>query len=217
MLPLYKSKQLGRKIMKNIIFVLFLICFIYTSSFAFQYGSPEPVAKGGSYAVSAGYYYNTNKLEGFVDSFDMKSQNAYLQANIGLSKNWEIYGRAGAANLKVKELFATNEDFNDKAKFFAAAGMKGIFYRDEMFSVGPFGQVNYYTHYKDDRIVKAGGGTGSWEMKLKNYWDFTAGIGFQAKFSPYFKLYGGPFAYLTQVSAHFTSTVPGQLSDTSRT
>ncbi|MCX8021981.1 MAG: hypothetical protein N2745_04330 [Syntrophorhabdaceae bacterium] len=202
---------------KVLFFASILMVFTYSISFAFQYGSPEPTAKAGSFAVQGGYYYNTNKLEGFGDSFDMKSHNAYFQGNFGILKDWEIYGRVGAANMKVKELFTANEDFNDKAKFFASAGFKGVFYRMNGFSLGLFGQASYYTNYKDDRTVKAAGGVGTWDMKLKNLWDLTGGIGFQAKFSPYLYLYGGPFVYLTQVDACYTSTVPGQLADTTRT
>ncbi len=103
--------------MKNLcVTVAVIAIFVLTASAqAGNFGPPEPEAQAGNVSLGVGYFYSSDSLKPSDDSFvdqpnfwqktTFVQNQAYLQANYGFFKDWEVYGRLGGADLRSKEIF----------------------------------------------------------------------------------------------------------------
>ena len=187
--------------------------------YAGQFGPAEPTAAAGKLSVGVGYFYSEEQFKsgsfnlggvrvGF-DEFKLRSNQAYAQLSYGFTKDFETYVRVGAADAKIKD-----EGWGDTSKIYGTAGFRGVFYRQDWFSIGGFLQFSVYSDYKDS-VAASGVVSGvtiiaTEDLKLKNALDGSAGFALQAKMDR-FTVYVGPFAYLSriQAEAELTATAVG--------
>jgi hypothetical protein len=200
--------------MKKIVILSVLFVFAICSlAYAGQFGPPEPTTKEGKVAIGVGYFHSSAKLKP-KDTKNWKeeriSQNqTYLQLSYGIMKGWEVYLRAGGADLKAKNLIddptvtrVGPKDFKDGFKPFSTLGAKGIIYENnnKSLSIGPFIQTTLYSNYKDEwtRNELGWSDSGSITAKWEKPWDVNLGISAQTKIGEVI-LYGGPFVYWYKV------------------
>ena len=199
--------------------VLFLVMTGLAS--AGQFGPTEPTANPGKFSFGVGYFWEDTKFDmDFLSldaNFRTQSNQVYLQGSYAPVKEFEIFGRLGGADLKTKN---SDLDFGDGAKFFGTLGLKAIFWQNNNFGVGAFGQGTYrFQDYKDSLSVNFTDENGvpsfvNLDMKLKNYYDIQGGISAQFKCKD-FIVYGGGFYYYAHAKVDFDVTVPGAFgSDT---
>jgi hypothetical protein len=176
--------------MKSIIVTLLAVLFIVSAASAGQFGPPEPMADTGKFSFGLGYWFDQTEMKQgsshLLGTMTDKSNQYYLQGNYTFLKDWEVYGRFGASDLKVNTGVG---NFSDSGEPYGTLGFKGVFYRYKNFAVGPFIQGSWY-----------GDHTGV----AKNQWDTNVGISAQYKVpvgSCDFTVYGGPFAYWHQADS----------------
>jgi len=190
---------------KQILFLSIILCMAVSSiAYAGEFGYPEPTAKEESLAITAGYFYHTaewnpNDLVNFEKN-KIRQNEAYLQVSYGFVKNWEVYLRAGGADLKADNAF-DGESLGKGLLPFGTAGIKGIVYSNAGFAIGPFVQGTLASTYKDTETSL----TTSTAVKYKRPWEVDAGVGLQLKINDYI-LYGGPVVYWAQLKVDKETT-----------
>jgi len=192
------------------IVTLTLIIFA-TSVYAGQFGPLETYAKEGGFSFGVGYFYEDTKWDSATfriagvsldtEKFRTESNQMYLQGSYAPTKGWEVYGRLGAADMKLKN----DNDLNDSQKFFGTLGIKSTLYDNKTFSLGPFLQGTYRSNYKDSSVlgvaVKA-------DYELKNYYDINVGFTGQVRANG-FIIYGGGFYTYANAKAELTLSLLG--------
>jgi hypothetical protein len=194
--------------------LVLVIALCSTAVFAAQPLGGPSIAEPGKWAVSAGYFYSKDKWDSntFNGDFKVETNTYYAQFSYGLAPGWDMYLRAGAADVK-----GTGElDLKDSAKFFGGLGLHGRFYENKKWnlSLGPVGNFAYYSEWKDsDRgVVFLPGGpvAASGELKMKDHYSFDVGFGFRWAPAAWVSFYGGPFYHyetakmdLTLVTSNF--------------
>jgi hypothetical protein len=163
--------------LKNIIFISFLLLFVVMCGIASagMFGPTEPTAAPGKYSLGAGYFYDYTKWKTNGPDVRTESNQGYAQGSFAPTKNFDLFGRLGGADLKAEGKANT--------KLFGTLGGKAIFYQDNIAALGVFGQGTY--HFEDYN-------TGV--VKIKDYYDVQAGLSAQVKFQD-FIIYGGGFWY----------------------
>ncbi|HVN22864.1 MAG TPA: hypothetical protein VMT71_02755, partial [Syntrophorhabdales bacterium] len=153
--------------MKSIIGAILAVMIIVSAASAGEFGPPEPTAAPGKFSLGVGYWFDqpnmkldSNHLLGTMTS---KSNQYYLQGTYTFLKNWEVYGRFGAADQK---LDTDTRNYSDSAEPYGTLGFKGLAYQYKNFGIGPFVQGSWY-----------GDHTGV----MKNQWDVNLGISAQYK------------------------------------
>jgi len=161
-----------------------------TSAFAMMYGSPVSSLKAGH--LSLGFGYGNQKFDDDNSEISSQQNLAYLQAAIGLGGGWEIYVRGGGGDMDLGPILGT-DDLRDTMKPFSGGGFNGRIYDGRVLDIALFGQGNYYTlvPFEDDD-------TGT-NYKLSNFWDASAGVGFEVEIEGAF-LYAGPYYYIWQAT-----------------
>jgi hypothetical protein len=170
--------------MKGIVaVVVFAMTMIAGTGWAAQFGPPEPTSDPGKFSLGVGYWSDRSrmKMEG-GQSASMRSNQYYLQGNYSFLKDWEVYGRAGASDLRLYDR-DTARHFSDGAKVFGSVGLKGAAYRYKNFAIGPFIEGSMYADH--DGVAH-------------DQWDVNVGVTAQYKVPVGRRdltVYGGPFAY----------------------
>jgi len=201
--------------------------FVYADPF----GPAEPAAKEGKFTLGVGYFLYQEKLKPADDTFSAAgavatdfwqkttvwSNQAYVQASYGLLKNWEVFARLGAADLRAKETFdyvAYADDFRGDYQAFGTLGFKGILFNTKSFSIGPILKASYYSDYKDSATGTIAGTKIDMSYNIKDIWDVNLGLAFQAKINNVV-LFAGPFVYWknAKVDLDITITGTGTFSD----
>jgi hypothetical protein len=168
-----------------------------TAVFASQPLGGPSIAEPGMWAVSAGYFYSEDKWDSntFEGEFKIKTNTYYGQFSYGLAPGWDVYLRAGAADVKGQG----GADLNDDAKFFGGIGLHGQVYekKEWYLSVGPVANFSYYSDWKDstDRFFNFNGSPipSRASFELKDHYSFDLGFGFRWAPCTWISLYGGPF------------------------
>jgi hypothetical protein len=226
---------------KTVLVIAVLMLFAMGSVvYAGQFGPLEPAAKEGRVALGIGYFRSSAewKPKDVGEGKKVTQNKVYLQLSYSPVKNLELYARVGGADLKIKDVFRTNEevramlladgvtdpvvtglkpDFKEGLRTFGTIGVKGFFNVSDSFGIGPFAQVSMYSSYKDRNSGTVTGtipgvgallATGTEELKIKNLRDINLGIGLQGKIGDLI-VYGGPFAYWTRAKVDWTEVVTG--------
>jgi hypothetical protein len=199
--------------MKKLILILFFASILLawqSLAFSGNFGSPNPAAVHGGFALGVGYLHNESKWEPEDDSFlgisyiwkddaETKSDRVYVQGSFSFLKNWEVYARFGAADMRVENAFSDLADFKGDYEPFGTVGIRGLFYNGGSWGIGPFAQANYvFTDFENDfstlgiidgMLVHASG-----KRKYENPRDISAGVAFYMK-RGIINFYGGPFLY----------------------
>ena len=190
--------------MKRIIFSGFILLFVMCGfASAGMFGPTEPAADPGKFSLGVGYFWDDTKWKTRGDDIRTQSNMGYVQGSFAPTKNFEVFGRLGGADLKTK---GEDPNFKDGAKTFGTLGVKAMLYQDKIFGFGAFAQgTDRFQDYKDSDS------TG--QLKLKNYYDVQAGLSAQVKVQS-FIIYGGGFWYYARTKAEFTGTTPGDTAST---
>lgn len=198
--------------MKKLIVILFFASILLARqslAFAGNFGSPRPTTVPGGFALGFGYFHYESKwgpeddtffgISDIWDEVEAKSDRVYVQGSFSFLKNWEVYARVGAADMRLEDAFAGIEDFKDDYQPFGTAGIRGLFYNGGSWGIGPFAQVNYVFTDFENEISEVGIIDGmpvhvSDKRKYENPWDISAGVAFYMK-QGIVNFYGGPFFY----------------------
>jgi hypothetical protein len=168
-----------------------------TGVFASQPLGGPSLAEPGKWAVSGGYFYSKDKWDSnTVDGdFKIETNTYYAQFSYGLAPGWDMYLRAGAADVDGNgEL-----DMKDDAKFFGGIGLHGRFYENKKWnlSLGPVANFSYYSDWKDSTngLVDLGQGRVSarGSLEMRDHYSFDVGFGFRYAPASWISFYGGPF------------------------
>ncbi len=181
--------------MKGFIATALLVLFLSTAAWAGPFGPPEPFADPGKFSLELGYSFDRTGMKQDGDRLGLRSHQYFLQGDYSLIKDWEVYGRFGAADERVFDR-DLHKRFTDGAEPYGSLGFKGVLYRYNNFALGPFVEGSWY---------------GDHSGLTKNQWDANLGMSAQYKLSIVrgyaLTVYGGPFAYLRQADSE-TSTLP---------
>jgi hypothetical protein len=174
-----------------------------------QFGPTELTAQAGKFSFGVGYFFEDTKWEGptlFEHEWDIRTEShqGYLQGSYGITKDWEVYGRLGAGDVKFND--KDMDELRDSAKIFGSLGFKGVMYSYRMFSLSLFGQGTLYSDCKDS--ISGRPVTG--DLELKDYYNLNAGLSGQLKHKD-FAIYGGPFWYYSRAKLDVSVNVPGSL------
>jgi hypothetical protein len=173
-----------RTSMKSFIAAILGTMLFVGTAFAGQFGPPEPLADPGKVSLGLGYWLDRTKMKQDDDHLTTRSNQYYLQGTYTLLKDWEIYGRLGAADMVVHS-HDTGQHFSDSANVYGTLGFKGVLYRYGNFAIGPFIEGSW---------------CGDYAGVAKNQWDTSVGVSAQYKIRSV-TLYGGPFAYWRQADS----------------
>jgi hypothetical protein len=172
--------------MKGIIAFVLMTLFIVSAASAGQFGPPEPMADTGKFSLGLGYWLDRTKMKLEGDhTLRERSNQYYLQGNYTFLKDWEVYGRLGAADLDLYR----HRDHSDGAEPYGTLGFKGVMYRYKNFAIGPFVDGSWYADH--DHVAH-------------DQWAVNLGVSAQYKIpvgSRDLTLYGGPFAYWSRAES----------------
>jgi hypothetical protein len=125
----------------------------------------------------------------------------YAQAGLGLSDSWMTYIRGGISSQSADGAFIKNVVHfeGENAVPFATLGVNGVFFKNDVLSIGPFAQGTYYFGENTDS-VKIVNNTETLQetVTLDNMWEGRAGIQLQIEVEGV-QLYGGAIYYLSSV------------------
>lgn len=184
-----------------------------------MFGPPQTVSsKDGGLHTAIGYWQHKDTYSDQND-YVLRKNFFYSQAAYGGKNNlWELYGRIGIADLKIRDAFSSTNtlvntsrrDFEENGKFFGTLGAKGFYPINEIFGIGGFiqGSCNL-SNFTDDITGTANGAPFRADMKIKNIWDVNLGVGLQATVPMGVKLYAGPYVYYSEASGRIWPNVPG--------
>jgi hypothetical protein len=195
--------------MRIVTVVALIFCALIGTSNAGQFGPLDSTAEAGKFTLGVGYFFEDTKwkADDFGD-FRTESNQYYLQVSYGLPKNWEVYGRIGGADMKLKS-DGFLDGTKDSTQPFGTLGIKGAFFKKNQFSFGAFAQGTYRSEYKDSATV---GGT-EVDSKFKDHYDINVGLAAQLKFGN-FLVYGGPFWYYARAKAELSASGYQDVSET---
>ena len=173
--------------------VIAFVLMFATMSFAGPFGPADPTADVGKFSASAGYWFDRTKMSDNGKTYTESSHQYYAKGTYTFIKDWEVYGKFGLADMKLR-----NDDVmrsgTDNTKPFGGLGLKGVVYRNGYFSVGPFAEGNMYSSYKG----------------LTNQWDVNAGVSAAYRFlvsKCLVTVYGGPFMSTTRADLKGSGTL----------
>jgi hypothetical protein len=179
--------------MRNVVLAILLMTVLLagTASAAGLFGPPEPLADPGKFSLDAGYTLDKTRMTQGDDRLGTRSNDYYLQGNYSFLKDWEVYGRAGAADMVVHST-DTQQRFGTSPNFFGSLGVKGVAYRCGNFAFGPFVEGSMYSNYSGI---------------ARNQWESDFGVSAQYKIKDVI-VYGGPFGYFRQADSQLGLNPP---------
>jgi hypothetical protein len=206
------------KLIKTILASVFILFALNgTAAAGGLFGPPQSVSKeSGGLNTAIGYNYHEDKYENGTDHVFQQNQ-VYSHLGYG-TRNWEIYGRIGAADLKISDAFRSTQastatsknDFDDNWRVFGSLGAKGFYPFNKTFGLGAFVQGSYYfSDFKDHVWGTRNGAPFTAELKVKDLWDVNFGIGFQATVPNNIRVYIGPYIYYSETKISPSANIPG--------
>jgi hypothetical protein len=179
------------KSLKILMGAVLLTLVIGTTVWAGPFGPPEPLPDPGQFSLGAGYWSDgTGMKDG--DRLGLRSHQYYLRGDYSFLKDWEVYGRAGAADETIHD-HDLGQRFTDGSQPYGTLGFKGVVYRNGNFAVGPFIEGSWY---------------GDHSGVTNNQWDANLGISAQYKIPiarTALTVYGGPFAYMHEATSEISA------------
>jgi hypothetical protein len=182
------------------------------------FGAPEPDSRAaGGLHTALGYWLGENKYENSTD-LTMRQNQIYSEAGYGFNKYAAIYARLGVSDFIIGDAFRSTSgdtstdknDFKDRWSFFGTLGANGFYPVNDIFGVGVFIRGTYYfENFHDDVSGVEDGSPFATELKFKNLWDVSAGIGLQITAPFGIKIYGGPYGYYSEARAYPRANITG--------
>lgn len=171
------------KIVRQLVLLTSFVLISWSMAFGTQLGPATPSANHGEVNLGAGYFYH----EADLDEVDIEQNRIYLHLGYGLGieeePQWEIYLRAGAADLEA-------EGFDGDYEPFASLGLKGAFWEGPVFGWGLVVQGAYFYDYESN----------DGDIEIEDFWEIEGGIPFQATLGS-LVVYGGPVFFHSEAEA----------------
>lgn len=199
---------------------VFLIIFLMPGAVLADglFGPPQPISrKDGGLHTAVGYWHYEDKFKDGGD-YLLKQNQIYTHAGYGARDLWEIYGRLGAADMKLENAFSpsagattvSHTNLNDTwNNFFGTLGGKLFYPYNQIFGVGAFLQGTYYINYFSDGVSGTRGGAPyNAGLKIKNMWDLDFGVGGQMSVAET-RFYLGPYFHHAEANASPAPAVTG--------
>jgi len=179
--------------MKSIISGILMVFVLVATAMAGEFGPPEPLAGVGQFSLGVGAWADRSRMSLDGDHLGDRSAQYYLQGDYTFIKDWEVYGRMGSAD---QTLYSHDlqERFTDGGEIFGTLGLKGVFFRQGNFALGPFIEGSLY---------------GDHSGVSTNQWDANAGLSAEYRIpvgKTSLTVYGGPFVYMHRADADFVDT-----------
>ncbi len=185
------------------------------------FGPPQSLSReDGGLNTAVGYGYHEDKFEN-DGTYVIRQNQIYSQVGYGGARHlWEVYGRIGIADLEIDDAFrseanattSSKDDFEENEKFFGTLGAKVFYLLGKSFGVGAFLQGTYFfSGFTDEVSGRLNGNPYSTELKVKDLWDITSGIGFSATVPYGIVLYAGPYVHYSEAkvsASHHISGIP---------
>lgn len=183
------------------------------------FGPPQPISrKDGGLHTAIGYWHREDRFKN-GGNYTLKQDQVYSQAGYGSGDLWEVYGRIGISDLKIKDVFSptpgsagfSNNDFEDGWwNFFGTLGGKVFYPLGRMAGIGAFAQGTwFFSDFSDTVPVASGGAPFTADLKVKELWDVNIGAALQVLVNDYARLYAGPYLYYSEARVSTCADVPG--------
>jgi hypothetical protein len=207
------------KSLKAIIIILFVILIAPQRAAAGgPFGPPQPIAKeAGGLHTGIGYRFHQDTYKNGTELITRQNQ-VYSEVGYGSGNGWEITARVGMSDLKLIDAFssstastaASKKDFEEHGKFFSSLGAKGFYPFNKTFGMGAFIQGTYYFSDFSDAVSGTRNGVPfSVELRVKNLWDVSFGMGFQTTVPYGIKMYIGPYVHYSELKVSPSEEVAG--------
>lgn len=201
-----------------VISIVIMLTIQGTAAASGPFGPPQPISRpGGGLHTGIGYWLQEDKFKN-NEEYISRQQQIYSELGYGFQKNWDLYARVGLSGLKLFDAFSptttatttSKNDFEEKWKFFSTLGVKGFYPVHPAFGIGAFIQGTYYfSDFTDNVTGIRGGAPFTVELGLKNLWDVSVGIGFQATVPWGITLYIGPYLYYAEAKISPSANITG--------
>lgn len=198
--------------------MLLILSFSPVATAVSLFGPPQTISReAGGLNTAVGYWYHEDSLENGSEHI-LRQNEVYSQVSYGGKNLWEIYGRIGAADLKISDAFSSTNastitsrnDFTENWKFFGTLGAKGFLPMNRIFGIGAFIQGTYYfSNFASDVAGTNAGMPFTADLKVQNMWNVNFGVGLQAVIPYGIKLYTGPYVYYSEAKACLSANIPG--------
>ncbi len=188
-----------RSILVGIIVSLFLV----TPAFSANIGPVKSSIAGGDFTLGLGYSRVESKFDDSAafPALELQQDLVYVQAGLGLSSGWMTYVRGGISSQSADGAFIFNGVHfeGENAVPFATLGVNGVFFKNDVISIGPFAQGTYYFGENTDSVTVVNiVETRQETVTLDNMWEGRAGVQLQVEVEGV-QLYGGAIYYLSSV------------------
>jgi len=182
------------------------------------FGAPQTVSRTeGGLNTAIGYRYHQDMFENGSD-YKVRQNEIYSQAAYGANNIWEIYARAGIANMKMVDIFRSPDyeadtdenNFDENWKVSGTFGAKFFYPMTKTLGMGAFVQGTYcFSDFTDNVSGTSLGKPFTANLKVKNLWDINFGVGFQATLPCGTRLYAGPYIYYSEAEMAMSSKISG--------
>ena len=175
-----------------------MICSIASSSaFASEIGS-FPKADDGLFALSAGYYLMRSEWDGFDDADtnniinDIERDAPFVKLGVEVMDDWYASVLFGYEKITNNPPVTTVLKLDTDSEFFVGVELKGVMYRDEAISMGPFIQANAFTNLSISGPILSNGTIKNIDAEVTDI--LTAKAGFMAQYQfDKLAVYGGAY------------------------
>jgi hypothetical protein len=178
-----KEEGMMHKIGRQLVLLTSFVLISWSMAFGTQLGPATPSADHGEVNLGIGYFYH----EADLDEVDIEQNRTYLHLGyvLGIEEEprWEVYVRAGAADLEAG-------GFDGDYEPFASVGLKGAFYEGPVFAWGLVVQGAYFYDYEAN----------DGDIEIEDFWEIEGGIPVQVNLGPLL-FYGGPVFFHSEAEA----------------
>jgi len=175
-----------------------MICTIVSSTaFASEIGS-LPKTDDGMYTVSAGYYLMRSEWDGFNDAHtnqlinDLERDAPFVKLGMEVMDDWYASVLFGFENITNDPVAPTVPILDTDSELFVGVELKGVVYRDEAISMGPFIQANAYTNFSISGPILNNGSIKNIDIDVTDFITAKAGFMGQYQFEKV-SVYGGAY------------------------
>lgn len=201
---------------RSVLIALVVSVFMVAPAFAATIGPVKSNLSAGDFNYGLGYSNAESKWQEDHESFsdlEIQQNSFFAQFGYAFSNAWSGYLRAGIANQDAENVFLLSHtnDADLKADFegtdplpFVTVGANGLFFENDVLSIGGFIQGSYYIGENEDSVKYTGlidSVTGAETVietvTIDQMVNLKAGIQFQKELEGA-QLYGGPMFYFSE-------------------
>lgn len=169
-----------------------------------------PGVNDGIFTVSGGYYTMPSEWEGFGDQEisrigeDIERDAPFVKLGYEFADDWYVSGLMGYERIQNDVSGDDASKLDTDRELFAGFEIKGVVYRDDKLSAGPFLQYTQYTDFSVTGPVLSNGVINNTDVELTDIYTASAGFIGQYQFD---KLSAYAGAYLTKSEASLDGTL----------